>query len=835
MPRGLFNSDERTFLLGSYQTWVDLCGSSKIRNSDGELLNPKDQHIDTVIFKFFQMYPHRDLEAQPDSSTAFTISQRDTIHTRIKQLYYNEAAKTQDTDHAYTRSQFNKYISVLSLFKQRYSKAILARRDQLATSRSLAHLLSVYNTAVKLEFDQFQAQNPAGYVRLEEEVDKIEISAKSKYEDLDPQTQQILLDVVPGFIGNTVCDISRQTGVHFRASKNCGKWVQSTGCKKVRNMWEDWLYESPTKKNPDTGHTIALPDSAPSLVPYPDNNGWPMLPDLDLLRLSQKQERRILRRYFTLLSLAYGGDQPSYSQIEKRMTQEPGSYIELRRMPESISILTDLNKWVKTVTNSWIAHLLAGQRGELEWPFRWRILPQAGGRDEVIVTESRTSPVNPGRMGWKSEERLYALWLQSNFQPPQVLEDIYQNLPLARTKHIYCPYTTELYEKLSAIHAEQPKMLEVLHLVALYKHYGPIHNERTIAALHNIESPHLCKSPTKSLSRNLVPAGWLPALFFDSHAQGHENSSVSFFLQLLRVVRPHIGQVTGTAFGGPIGTRACVFFLSRIIQNLEMAQDRSSLPAELAALAGQPGWLNYLETQMQHALDALHTIRLDLESSIEKLELSLHRRTQAWKSAILAREALAAPGSMGDCNMTDHRASATSGVPNSWQIILEMAAALKLEHHAGIAPGVSNVKHPTADSAQGQCKSSESRTNKSKESAEYIDLRLSNEGSTDDELEEEQVETISYMRDSVEHNLQPLTDAPLVAAEPERPHTLDDSAQAESSGGSKVPSELNNQPNRDAAEDNISLERRRSRRQSIKRPGYDKAIKGSRKGTYKRS
>jgi hypothetical protein len=48
------------------------------------------------------------------------------------------------------------------------------------------------------------------------------------------------------------------------------------------------------------GEKEALPASI-----YPDINGWPTLPPLDIMRLGMEKEKLLLRRYFTLTSCRF--------------------------------------------------------------------------------------------------------------------------------------------------------------------------------------------------------------------------------------------------------------------------------------------------------------------------------------------------------------------------------------------------------------------------------------------------------------------------------------------------------------------------------------------------
>ncbi|QRV92565.1 hypothetical protein RhiJN_21729 [Ceratobasidium sp. AG-Ba] len=257
MKSGLFSSTEREYLLTRYDGWASLSGSQKFRNELGDLQSPKDQYIDETIAVLFQRFPTRDISQHPSSESAFSVAERDTLHSRIKQLFYNEKYKSEHSDH-YVRSYFNKFISVLSLFKQRYDIQIIARRNQLTQSKDPIELLAAYNRAVKIEYETFQQSKPDEYAKMKELVDSVRLSANSRFEELNSETKKAVLDILPGYIASTVKEWSRRTGAHIvvsaiwvnqdghsqgfdYASRNCASFIKSTHFNKFRDSWEDWL------------------------------------------------------------------------------------------------------------------------------------------------------------------------------------------------------------------------------------------------------------------------------------------------------------------------------------------------------------------------------------------------------------------------------------------------------------------------------------------------------------------------------------------------------------------------------------------------------------------
>lgn len=75
-----FTADEKKFLLGHLDGWDELEGVGRERNSDGDIINPRDEFISSLIADFFDAFPNRDSSRQPSSATAFTMQERDRLH-----------------------------------------------------------------------------------------------------------------------------------------------------------------------------------------------------------------------------------------------------------------------------------------------------------------------------------------------------------------------------------------------------------------------------------------------------------------------------------------------------------------------------------------------------------------------------------------------------------------------------------------------------------------------------------------------------------------------------------------------------------------------------------
>lgn len=218
-----------------------------------------------------------------------------------------------------------------------------------------------------------------------------------------------------------------------------------------------------------------------------------MLPRLDILKLSMADEKILFRRYFTLISgthvtqrchwcllkslAAMGGTQPSYHRIAEHMKKNPGSYIELLRMPDDFPILRDLRHWVRAEIRAWTKHILDGQMGLLppEKRFAWRIIPRPAGEPLRIVSSFCQVPVKEAHIRWTKTELLYAKKMYEDDSVAETSLVMWNGLPLARTSHIYSPYSLSLYQHLTSIHSDHESLLHLIQEVARMEQLGPIH------------------------------------------------------------------------------------------------------------------------------------------------------------------------------------------------------------------------------------------------------------------------------------------------------------------------------------------------------------------------
>jgi hypothetical protein len=173
-----------------------------------------------------------------------------------------------------------------------------------------------------------------------------------------------------------------------------------------------------------------------------------------------------------------GGSNPSYTHIEEQMHQEPDGVILTRRMPRDIPVLRDMKHWSRAELESWKAHILAGQRGQIPENniFAWRILPRPRNEPPKLI-EYPTRSLYPGAsVRWTPNELLYAQKMRLPVEPPSTLrESTWNELPLARTSHVYAVYTIDLFQALLSLHEKDTALCSLVKEVAQMEQQGPIH------------------------------------------------------------------------------------------------------------------------------------------------------------------------------------------------------------------------------------------------------------------------------------------------------------------------------------------------------------------------
>lgn len=176
---------------------------------------------------------------------------------------------------------------------------------------------------------------------------------------------------------------------------------------------------------------------------------------------------------------ALGGGCPAYTAIEKQMLSNPGSVVEIMRMPPHIPVLRDMKHWTRYKLDQWSQHAMRGQRGQLpaNESFCWHLVPAQPGQ-EPQLNEAYHQVIKPGaKIDWTPTELLYGRMMRTQVVQPESerLLEPWNGLPLARGSHIYAAYSMDLYHTLSITHENDPEMLSLIEEVADMEQDYPIH------------------------------------------------------------------------------------------------------------------------------------------------------------------------------------------------------------------------------------------------------------------------------------------------------------------------------------------------------------------------
>lgn len=108
----------------------------------------------------------------------------------MRQILYKGANKRQVEPEPVESK--GKGVSVLTLFKQRYTKRIKDRREILAGTDNgqAGDLLKHYNRAVQLEFADLQENHPEEYAALKDAANAMREAAKRPFHEQSPDVQE---------------------------------------------------------------------------------------------------------------------------------------------------------------------------------------------------------------------------------------------------------------------------------------------------------------------------------------------------------------------------------------------------------------------------------------------------------------------------------------------------------------------------------------------------------------------------------------------------------------------------------------------------------------------
>jgi hypothetical protein len=173
-----------------------------------------------------------------------------------------------------------------------------------------------------------------------------------------------------------------------------------------------------------------------------------------------------------------GGSNPSYTQIEEQMNQGPDGVVLAKRMPCDIPVLRDMKHWSRAELESWKAHILAGQRSQIleNSIFAWRIIPHPCNEPQKIIEYPTRSLYLGASVRWTPSKLLYAqkMWLPMELQSTPG-ESTWNDLPLARTSHIYAVYSVDLFQALLSMHEKDDVLCSLVKEIAQMEQQGPIH------------------------------------------------------------------------------------------------------------------------------------------------------------------------------------------------------------------------------------------------------------------------------------------------------------------------------------------------------------------------
>ncbi|KAF8599480.1 hypothetical protein BDV93DRAFT_560280 [Ceratobasidium sp. AG-I] len=420
MLESVFRDNEKALIMRFRDQWEGLKGSSKQRDEFGNLMNAKDDLIDTIVQDFFETFPERDVTRSPGHKLAFNQSDRDKLHTRIRQLFYNKTHRDnkQDKTNLKVKNPMKK-VSLEILFKQRYNERIISRRDSFKESTDPTKRLRAYNLAVKLELEDFQINDPNEHEHLQEVVDSMRLSNKQDFDGQTEDLQEAILDLLPAEMVSTVRDWEHRTGAAVYvismwhrpdgkrilfdyASKKCGRFANSALASRITKDWSTWM---------STNQGFNAPRSVENAEPnvYPDSQGMPMLPDLHSIKMKIGDQKRLVRRYIITKSLAAGGEAPRWGRMEQDMIARPGQVVDIARMPDKLHAITDMKNWTRPTLDLWIKHILRGQNDEayVARRFQFREVPAAAGHVPRIALRYESNKHHNSKLVYTPLEELY--------------------------------------------------------------------------------------------------------------------------------------------------------------------------------------------------------------------------------------------------------------------------------------------------------------------------------------------------------------------------------------------------------------------------------------------
>jgi hypothetical protein len=106
----------------------------------------------------------------------------------VKQLLYNLSSRGPSREAARS-STLGKHVSILTLFKQRYARRILATRNALEPSKEPAKQIRAYNQAVQIELQRLHEEELGAYEELQNTVSQMRSTSDIPFERQAPEVQ----------------------------------------------------------------------------------------------------------------------------------------------------------------------------------------------------------------------------------------------------------------------------------------------------------------------------------------------------------------------------------------------------------------------------------------------------------------------------------------------------------------------------------------------------------------------------------------------------------------------------------------------------------------------
>ncbi|KAG8693522.1 hypothetical protein FRC11_002843, partial [Ceratobasidium sp. 423] len=392
---------------------------------------------------------------------------------------------------------------------------------------------------------------------------------------------------------------------------------------------------------------------------YPNAEGWPMFPRMDIIKVSQDDERMLFRRYFNLTSLASGGTTPAWTRIAQEGDTNPS--VLPSRMPDDMPRLGNIKNWKRPEMNQMRRHLIDGQLN---------LLPE----DKPIILDERLKqPVSGIRLPWTSAELAYSTWVLNTRKPEGAnAKGESMSLPPARTTHVYAPFNLSVFQDLEDLHENDTIFFQLILDVARIEKLGPIHCSQGLVELCGHANPHLPAGNSPSIIESDEINEWFPNDFFNTNSDCDSKWNIQHFREWLKIPNAYTHGPTGTVYTGPLGVRNIVFALSRMKRVLDWVEQNIDVPTRIRKLmkGAQPVFDKRKANRTWE--ECVQDVSSELEKSRRILAQSFDERAAEFEDGVLRLA-----GHPDIPATKDQGISVTSGIPNNSVTLAAMALAIK--------------------------------------------------------------------------------------------------------------------------------------------------------------